>query len=360
MTTTIALAGDVMTGRGIDQILAHPGDPALHEPYVSSATTYVALAEDLNGPIPRRVDPSYVWGDALDALTAADLRIVNLETAVTTSGAFAPKGINYRMNPANVDVLDAAGIDGCVLANNHVLDWGTGGLDETLGTLRKAGVATAGAGRDRQEALAPAILTADRRVVVLAYAATSSGVPADWAAGPRRPGIAVLADLSERTAEQVAAHVRASTSPEDIVVVSLHWGPNWGYEVPGAHRSFVRRLVGAAGVSIVFGHSSHHPLGIEVVDGTPVLYGAGDFLNDYEGIGGHAELRPDLTVLFRATFSETELVSVTLLPFRIRRFRLERASSADTGWQAATLGRECRRLGSDIAVDQDASLRLRW
>ena len=124
------LCGDVMLGRGIDQILAHPGDPRLHEPVVRSAIEYVELAEAANGPIQRVVAPDYIWGDALVELARAkpQARIVNLETSVTLSAAYAPKGINYRMNPANVACLTAASIDCCILANNHVLDFGRSGL----------------------------------------------------------------------------------------------------------------------------------------------------------------------------------------------------------------------------------------
>jgi poly-gamma-glutamate synthesis protein (capsule biosynthesis protein) len=122
------LSGDVMLGRGVDQILPHPVDPALAEPYVRDAREYVALAEAVNGPIPRPVDPSYPWGEALDVLerAAPDARIVNLETAVTAGGERAPgKPLHYRMHPANLPALTVARPDVCVLANNHVLDHGS-------------------------------------------------------------------------------------------------------------------------------------------------------------------------------------------------------------------------------------------
>src|SRR5688572_12021430 len=152
------LCGDVMTGRGIDQILPAPCDPALDEPWVKSALDYVALAEQASGPIPRNVDAAYVWGDALAELERElpEARIVNLETAVTTSAERAAKGINYRMSPANAACLAAARIDCCVLANNHVLDWGRKGLEETLDTLHALGMRTAGAGRNAGQARAPA------------------------------------------------------------------------------------------------------------------------------------------------------------------------------------------------------------
>ena len=148
---TLFLAGDVMPGRGIDRILPHPGDPRLHERHARSAELYVRLAEAAHGPVPRRGGFAYVWGEALAALRAAapDLRIVNLETSVTTSDDAWPKGINYRMHPANVACLTAAGIDCCGLANNHVLDWGEAGLLETLATLRRAGIGSPGRGATR-------------------------------------------------------------------------------------------------------------------------------------------------------------------------------------------------------------------
>src|SRR5437764_3542965 len=162
-SVTLALAGDVMLGRGIDQILPHPGDPRLYERYVRDARDYVALAERAHGPIPKPVDETYVWGDALAVLRASPphVRIINLETSITTSGDFSPKGINYRMNPRNIGCLAAANVDCCVLANNHVLDWGEAGLLETLDTLKSAGMRYTGAGRDAEEAAAPAIVDFD-------------------------------------------------------------------------------------------------------------------------------------------------------------------------------------------------------
>src|SRR5918994_2055115 len=156
---TVFLCGDVMTGRAIDQILPHPSDPRIYEEVASDARTYIELAEEVNGPIPRAVDPSYIWGDALAELQQVrpDARIVNLETSVTRNDEAWPKSVNYRMNPANVECLTAAGIDVCVLANNHVLDYVHAGLEETLETLQRAGLATAGAGRTLAEAPRPAV-----------------------------------------------------------------------------------------------------------------------------------------------------------------------------------------------------------
>src|SRR5215831_10032116 len=144
---TLFLSGDVMTGRGIDQVLPHPSNARLHERYADSALEYVALAENANGRIPGPVDFAYVWGDALEQLQrfAPDVRIINLETSITTSEIYEHKEIHYRMHPANSPCLAAASVDCCVLANNHVLDCGSPGLIETLHTLHAAGLKTTGA-----------------------------------------------------------------------------------------------------------------------------------------------------------------------------------------------------------------------
>ncbi|MDJ0950296.1 MAG: CapA family protein [Alphaproteobacteria bacterium] len=363
---TLLLTGDVMTGRGVDQVLPHPSPPRLYEGYATSALDYVDLAERANGPIPKPVAFDYVWGDALAALARArpDVRIVNLETSVTRSEDYLPKGINYRMNPANVPCLTAAGIDCCVLANNHVLDWTEAGLLETLDTLAAAEIKTAGAGRTRAEAEAPAVLDlpGNGRVLVFAFGAMSSGVPPDWAAGENRPGVNFLPDLSDATAGRIARQVGAAKRPGDIVVASLHWGSNWGYEIPGAHRRFAQRLIAAAGVDIVHGHSSHHVRAIEVFRDRPILYGCGDFLTDYEGITGYEAFRDDLALAYLPTMDAASgrLLRMEMIPFQMRRFRLNRASRKDARWLHDVLNREGGRFGTRVALAEDNRLVLAW
>jgi poly-gamma-glutamate capsule biosynthesis protein CapA/YwtB (metallophosphatase superfamily) len=364
---TLFLCGDVMTGRGIDQILPHPSDPVLHEPYVTSAVDYVRLAEKVNGPIPRPVDFPYIWGDAMAewARIGPDLRIVNLETAVTTRDDWQRgKSIHYRMNPANLPCLTAARIDCCVLANNHVLDWGYAGLAETMDTLHRARIQTTGAGRDAAEAAAPALLTTagKGRVLVFSFGMESSGIPLDWAAGAGLPGVNLLADFSENTLGQVAAQVKGAKRQGDIVIASIHWGSNWGYAVPAAHRTFAHGLIDRCGVDVVHGHSSHHPMGIEVYRDRPILYGCGDFLNDYEGIGGYEAYRGDLSLMYFLTLDPAngKLLRLSMSPMQIRRFQLHRASGKDSSWLQEMLDREGKRLGSRVEVLPDGSLELYW
>jgi poly-gamma-glutamate capsule biosynthesis protein CapA/YwtB (metallophosphatase superfamily) len=356
------LCGDVMTGRGIDQVLAHPSDPTLHEDYVASAKDYVSLAEQANGPIPRNTEPSYVWGAALDELNRMrpDARIVNLETAITRSGDYARKGINYRMSPENADCLSAAGIDCCVLANNHVLDWGRSGLLETLAALERLKIKAAGAGRNVVEAAAPAVLdlATKTRILVFSFGAVTSGIPRSWAATPDIPGVNLLTQLSEADALSAAEYIISIKQPGDLAVVSLHWGSNWGYEIPAEQQLFARTLIDRANVSIVHGHSSHHAKAIEVYRKRLILYGCGDFLNDYEGIRGYEEFRSDLALMYFANIEAAagNLAAFEIAPLQIRNFRLSRPSKQDIEWMQQTLNRESMRFGTGVVLDPGGRL----
>lgn len=363
---TLFLCGDVMTGRGIDQVLPFPSDPVLYEPWVRDAREYVRLAEEINGPIPRPVGFSYIWGDALEELErlAPAWRIVNLETSITVSDERWPgKGIHYRMNPRNVPCLQAARIDACSLANNHVLDWGYQGLAETVATLRAAGIAAVGAGRNREKAEAPVRLEAEGtgRCLVFTFGTTSSGIPREWAGGDDTPGVAMLSRPSVRSVPHIAELVRAYRLPGDRAVASIHWGGNWGYEVPREERDLARALIDEAGVDLIHGHSSHHPKGIEVYRDRLILYGCGDFLSDYEGIHGHEEFRGELSLMYFPTLDGSgRLVRLRLRPMRLRRFRIGYASPAEAQWLADLLNREGRRLGTEVTLEEDGRMTAAW
>jgi poly-gamma-glutamate capsule biosynthesis protein CapA/YwtB (metallophosphatase superfamily) len=357
----------VMTGRGIDQIMPHRSDPKLFEPSVRDAREYVELAERTNGPIPRPVDFAYIWGDALTAFQrmAPDARIINLETSVTTSDTHWPgKGIHYRMHPKNIPCLTAADIDCCVLANNHILDWGYQGLSETLETLHRANIQTSGAGNNHEQADAPAIIEVAEhsRVMVFSYGMQSSGVPYEWAAGSDKPGVNLLPGLLKITLQQTVGHIQALKQTGDIVVASIHWGGNWGYHIPDEHIQIAHGLIDSAGVDVVHGHSSHHPIGIEVYNNKPILYGCGDFLNDYEGISGYERYRDDLALMYfvRLEPQTGKLNSLEMVPTQIKRFRSNRTSQEDTLWLQKSLDRECKQFGGRVDLSQDQTLVLNW
>jgi len=364
---TVFLCGDVMTGRGIDQILRYPGDPELHEPYVKDARYYWQLAGRAHGPIPRPVNDEYIWGDAIEEWNrrAPDVRIVNLETAVTSSNSFwKGKEIHYRMSPNNIGCLLTAKIDCCALANNHVLDWGYEGLEETLRSLQRAGMRTAGAGRNSVAAQFPAILDVGpkRRVLVFSVGSETSGIPRAWSADDRRPGVNLLPNLSDATIKRIRANITSHRRAGDVVVASVHWGRNWGYMIPFEQRRFAHQVIDLAEVDVVHGHSSHHVKGIEVYRNRLILYGCGDFLTDYEGISGYEEFRGDLALMYFASFdaSSGRLVGLRMTPLQVQRMRLTRPSAPDVAWLEKVLNRECERLGTRVRLTEDGSFALHW
>jgi poly-gamma-glutamate capsule biosynthesis protein CapA/YwtB (metallophosphatase superfamily) len=362
---TLFMGGDVMTGRGIDQVLPYPGDPRLYEPYIIDARDYVELAEDVNGPIKKPVQCHYIWGDALQEWErmAPDVRLINLETSVTTSHEYWPdKGINYKMHPKNVACLLEAGIDYCSLANNHVLDWGYSGLTETLASLADSNIKVSGAGENLQEAEQAAVINVagKGRVIVFSYGLNSSGIPAVWAAKKDKAGVNLLRSLSARTVRHIKKQIDEVKQAGDIVIASIHWGSNWGYAVPQAHIDFAHRLIDDAGVDIIYGHSSHHPKPLEVYKGKLVIYGSGDFINDYEGISGHEEHRADLMLMYFASIDlvSGKLLQLQMIPMQIKQFSLKRASARDSLWLKDTLDREGSSLGTRIRLTDDNVLSL--
>ena len=356
---TLCLTGDVMIGRGIDQALSQSCPPAIYESYVKDARGYIEIAERKYGPFQRPMRYDECWGAALKAVNKRSpvKRIINLETAVTTSEDWVLKGINYRAHPGNVAVLKEFDVDCAVLANNHMLDWGIAGLDETLSVLDEAGIPYVGAGPTEADAAKPVGLDVDdSKIWIAAYGHSSSGVPRSWQAGPTgRPGINVVPDLKVETAQKIGRDLaKKKKHGGDIAVLSIHWGPNWGYSPTRAEQAFAHALIDS-GVDIVHGHSSHHPRPIEVYREKLILYGCGDFLNDYEGISGYETFRDDLVLAYFPTLSESgTLRRLEMVPFHIEHFRLNPVTSADAHWLADTLTREGRNLGTAVKVQGDS------
>ncbi|HKC85162.1 MAG TPA: CapA family protein, partial [Blastocatellia bacterium] len=236
-------------------------------------------------------------------------------------------------------------------------------LFETLETLHQADLRITGAGRTLAEARQPAVvdLAADFRVVVHGLGTETSGIPPSWAADQDLAGVNFLFDLSDETAAAIEESVWEIKRSQDVTIASIHWGGNWGYEVSREHIRFAHRLIDS-GVDIVHGHSSHHPRPIEVYRNRLILYGCGDFINDYEGIHGYEQYRADLVLMYFATINPAggDLVQLRMTPMQIRKMRLNRATPRDAEWLTERLARINMGFGSSVEGAEDGSLLLRW
>ena len=193
-------------------------------------------------------------------------------------------------------------------------------------------------------------------MVIFACGAASSGIPPRWAATATRPGVDFLPSLSGAAADGLIARVQAAKRPGDVVVVSLHWGSNWGHDVEPGQVRLAHQLIDG-GADLIYGHSSHHPRPVEVYRGRLVLYGCGDAINDYEGSSGHEKFRGDLRLLYFASIADTgTLAALHIVPMQARKMRLRHASTADSQWMQAALERISHRFGSRVSQLPDGAL----
>lgn len=360
------LCGDVMTGRGVDQALPYFVEPVLYESYVKDARAYLELAERENGGIDTPVSFNYIWGDALDAWkkNSPDLKLINLETSITKNSEPWPgKGIHYRMHPQNVEVFTVAGIDHCSLANNHTLDWSRPGLLETMETLKLANIKFSGVGKNKRKAGKPSVFQTEKgRVLIFSVGSRTSGIPLSWDAEEGRPGVNLLSGLDASGVRMIKQQVEGEKKAGDVVVLSIHWGGNWGYAVSAQKRQFAHQLIDEAGVDVIYGHSSHHPMGMEVYKSKLIIYGAGDFINDYEGISGHEQYRGELTLMYFPEFEpETgALKALKMIPMEIRKLKMNYAEEKDAEWLHQVLDRESNKLGAGVKMDNANNLWLEW
>ncbi|MGZ8222904.1 MAG: CapA family protein [Methylobacter sp.] len=175
-----------------------------------------------------------------------------------------------------------------------------------------------------------------------------------------KPGVNVLPDLSGDTVSRIAERISGLKQKHDWVVASIHWGGNWGYKISDAHREFAHQLIDQAQVDVVHGHSSHHPKGVEIYHGKLIIFGCGDFLNDYEGISGYQEFRGNLVLMYFVTMDLTtrSLANLIMTPMQIKRFRLNYAHPHDVHWLQQVMDRESQPLGARIGLINDYYLAL--
>ncbi|WP_440007152.1 CapA family protein [Halomicrococcus sp. SG-WS-1] len=306
----------------------------------------------------RRRPEDAVWGDVVDRLRALDGLFVNLECCLSTRGTpwtETNRAFHFRADPDwAVPALEAAGVDYASLANNHVLDYGRPALFDTLASLDDAGIAHAGAGEDESAAREPAVVAVeDRTVAVVAF---TDNTP-EYAAGPEKPGTArVEFDADDRETRRAVGDAlsRARDADPDLLVASLHWGPNMREEPPPEFRSFARWLADE-GVDLVHGHSAHVFHGVEVVDGTVVLYDTGDFVDDY---AVDSDLHNDRSFLFEVSVEDGEIDELRLFPTEIYDYAVHEAGSAAADWSrrrmrrlSAAMGTEFEREGEELVLE---------
>ena len=266
------------------------------------------------------------WGTVLPALKSCDLVIANLETAFTLHQTAAQKRFTFKADASHVDTLTRAGIKIVNLANNHSLDFGVLGLLDTLQTLNSAGIAHVGAGRNYYQAAQPAILTSHG--IRIGVIGATDNEP-DWQAGPQKPGTAYVSLTATEEAaalrNRLLQRVTGLAQRVDLVIVSLHWGPNWQERPPQEFVQFAHDLIDA-GATIIHGHSNHMFQGIEQYKMGLILYQTGDFIDDY---AIDPVKRNDLSFLFIVTVKQqattTVVTRVEAIPTRIEDMRVDRA-----------------------------------
>lgn len=308
----LGLAGDTMLGRGVGEALAQLPAASLVSP------------------------------ELVEVAGEADLLVLNLECAVSRRGERWPdpeKPFFFRAPPAAVELLELLGVACVTLANNHALDYGPEALLDTLEHLRSVGIAVVGAGADVEAARAPVVLERrGLRVGVVGFA----DHPAEYAAGPDRPGIAFV-DLARGIPGWLLTTMAELEA--DAVLVSPHWGPNMVAEP----RPYVRRAAAAlvaAGASLVAGHSAHVFQGVE----PRVLYDLGDFLDDY---AVDPVLRNDLGLFVLVTLDEDGPRRLEAVPLKLEYCRTCLAEGADAAWIAHRFRAACAALGTETALEAE-------
>lgn len=293
--------------------------------------------------------PAYPWGDTSALFHEADVRLCNLECALSDRGtpwSATPKVFHFRSEAKNIAALTAAHIDAVSLANNHALDFDFEGLLDTLSILKEAGIHAAGAGTTLREASAPAIWSVKGNT--LGLLAFTDNEPA-WAATEEHPGVwYVPVELQDLRAKQLFEKVRRTKEVVDILILSAHWGPNWGYAPPAEHIPFAHALIDQ-GADVVFGHSGHVVRGIEIYREKPILYCAGDFVDDYAVDAIERNDRSCLFVLERAGASISRLF---LYPTVIQQFQARRAQHSESRAIVTTMQQLCAKLHTETTWDE--------
>lgn len=291
-------------------------------------------------------DPAYPWGDTLPILQSADLRICNLECVLSDIGSpwsATPKVFHFRSDEKNIKTLQIAKIDMVSLANNHVLDYEYEAFKRMLDLLNDEGILYAGAGEDLAEASKPAFYQInDQKIALIAFTDNEPG----WEAQENKPGILYIpTDLNDKRMQKFLRHIERLRKELDFLIVSAHWGPNWGYTPPEEHRIIGHALIDA-GADLIFGHSAHVFRGIEVYKNRPIIYSAGDFIDDY---AVDEVEKNDESFIFILEKQDSRL-KLYLYPTCIHRFQANLASSERQRSILSQMESLCEDLGSKLKI----------
>ena len=302
-TITISLAGDTMLGRLVNEKL-------------------------------KDNDYRYIWGNILPALHKNNLNLVNLETTFTKSSKAVPKVFNFKSDPKNVAALIEANIHAVSVGNNHILDFKVEGLQETIQTLDNAKIVHVGAGTNNKQANEPVIIERNGiKVGILGY----TDYDHDWAAGPNKPGVNYLGIGDIQKVKEDISKLRKDV---DIIIASIHWGPNMRQRPPKEFQEFAHQMIDA-GVDIIHGHSAHIFQGIEQYKGKLILYDTGDFVDDYRI---DPKLRNDQSFLFNVTVSKDGIQDLKLLPLIIGNLQVNKA----TGKEREKIIEKMKKLSAEL------------
>eukprot|EP01084_Bolivina_argentea_P164199 285495_1 len=392
----ILLAGDVMFGYGIDQILEYQVKVGSTKVPKSQFERFYRLdqQQDLQlPPIEITSQPNYIWGDMIQSLEYyhPDIKILNIEGSITTSNEYWPnKPFRFRMmHPKNIYVLNEINHDKrlvCTLANNHVIDWGYKGLNETFQTLTKNNITFCGIGPNIDIAWKPSVieLSEDKnsRIFVFGVGSVRSGCPSQWAATTNRSGIAMMnpSDSSNdyikfimKTVKiHIENYIKGKKVKKNIIILSIHWGPNWSWIFPDKYRQFAHALIdyndknNDIGIDLIHGHSSHHIMGIEIYKNKAIFYGIGDTLDNY----GVKIIHPNnyrynatLGFLYFVDLNVTtgNVNNIILKGTQIKNKQIIYAQNESLIWLQYTMKRLCEQLNVTLYINEyDQTLRLHY
>ena len=318
-SVTLAIAGDVMLGRLVNDALREHGW-------------------------------AHPWGSITPILWSVDAFLINLECAITSqlvrwhNGHYKP--FHFRADPGAVETLRQGRVDFASLANNHIGDFGPDGILDTIAALDAAGIAHAGAGRDLGEARKPVVLDIHGfRVAIVAFA----DYPESWAATDA-PGLNYTpVSVIDEDFAPVADAIATARSMADAVICSIHWGPNMRERPTEEFRHFAHRVMDA-GATVFWGHSAHVVQGIEFRGEGVILYDTGDFVDDY---AVDSALRNDLGALFVLRLRPGGVTSVSLVPTRIEHMQVNPALGKDREWFLNRVEMLSRDMGSAVVREPD-------